>query len=91
MRSKGRPASVSNTAGTFVCNYSMYCLLYYIDQRYLRTRGGSIHVPYVTNQVTEKADTPSMSLADIVTALEAAAEAIVTTTEDIWAVGGETH
>ena len=32
-----------------------------------------------------------MSLTAIVTALEAAGESIVTTPEDIWDVGGETH
>ena len=88
---QGLPSSLSNTAGTFVCNHIMYNALYYIDKEFPRTKGGFIHVPYIHDQVTAKPNTPSMSIADIVTALEAAVEAIVLNDTDIKAVGGETH
>ena len=88
---KGLPSSLSNTAGTFVCNHIMYNVLYYIDKEFPDTKGGFIHVPYIHNQVTAKPNTPSMSITDIVTALEAAVEAIVLNDTDIKAVGGETH
>ena len=46
MRDAGIPAAVSYTAGTYVCNYLLYTLLYLIDKKYPNVRGGFIHVPY---------------------------------------------
>lgn len=46
----GIPASVSYTAGTYVCNNVMYDLLYMIDRKYPSIRGGFIHVPFATEQ-----------------------------------------
>lgn len=40
------PASISNTAGTFVCNHVMYGLLYNIEKSSLVKKGGFIHVPF---------------------------------------------
>lgn len=91
IKSKGLPSSLSNTAGTFVCNHIMYSLLYFIDKEFPETKGGFIHVPFIHSQVTEKPNTPSMSIADIVTALEAAVEAIVKYDTDIKVIGGKTH
>lgn len=70
------PASVSNTAGTYVCNHLMYSLLYYIDKNSLNIRGGFIHVPYIPMQVLDKKNTPYMSLEMITKALECAIIAI---------------
>ena len=85
----GIPASVSNTAGTFVCNHVMYGVLYLIDKKYPGIKGGFIHVPYIPSQVVTKPGTPSMSLVDISKGLELAIKAAVENTEDIKAVGGE--
>lgn len=46
IKKEGIPASVSNTAGTFVCNHIMYGLLYLIDKKYNNIKGGFIHVPF---------------------------------------------
>ena len=51
MNENGIPGSVSNTAGTFVCNHVMYGLLYLIDKKYPNIKGGFIHVPFIPNQV----------------------------------------
>ncbi len=91
IKAKGLPASLSNSAGTFVCNHVMYGVLYYIDKEFPGVRGGFIHVPFITNQVVTKPNMPSMALADIIEALEAAVEAIVKNEKDIQAVGGEIH
>ncbi|MEG0898584.1 MAG: pyroglutamyl-peptidase I [Oscillospiraceae bacterium] len=91
INSIGLPASVSNTAGTYVCNHVMYGVLYYIQKDFPKTRGGFIHVPYITQQAVTKKATASMALSDIVLALEAAVEAIVENDSDIKAIGGETH
>ena len=83
------PATLSNTAGTFVCNHVMYGILYMIDKKYPNIKGGFIHIPYMTSQVMDKKNTPFMSLTDIVKGLELAIEACVIYDEDIKAIGGE--
>lgn len=83
------PATVSYTAGTFVCNHVMYGILYMIDKKYPNIKGGFIHIPYMTSQVMDKKNTPFMSLHEIVKGLELAIEACVMYNEDIKAVGGE--
>ena len=50
----GIPASISNSAGTFVCNHVMYGLLYLIDRKYPNLYGGFIHVPFIPEQVVNK-------------------------------------
>lgn len=69
IRSAGLPATVSNSAGAFVCNDVLYTLLH----RYAGTdvKVGFIHVPYLPEQ-----GTPSLPLQDTVKALIAAIEAI---------------
>ncbi len=89
MKEKGIPASVSNTAGTFVCNHLMYGLMYLIDSKYPNTRGGFIHVPFATEQVLDKPTSPSLSIQQIADGLEASIEAIIENEEDIKVVGGE--
>ncbi|MGG5461992.1 pyroglutamyl-peptidase I [Clostridium sp. B9] len=84
----GIPASVSNTAGTFVCNHVMYGVLYLVNKKYENIRAGFIHVPYIPNQVLNKPNTPSMSINDIAKGLELSIKAIVLNSEDIKAVGG---
>jgi len=69
---QGIPATVSNSAGTYVCNHVMFGLMDLIAQKYPQKRGGFIHVPYVPEQVVSQANMPSMSLNDIVTAIEIA-------------------
>ncbi|MCG8540778.1 MAG: pyroglutamyl-peptidase I [Clostridia bacterium] len=85
------PASVSNTAGTFVCNHIMYGLLYLIDKKYPNIRGGFIHVPFFPEQVLEKRNLPSMSIQQIVRGLTCAIEAIISNKEDIKMVGGKIY
>jgi pyroglutamyl-peptidase len=78
IRKRGIPASVSYTAGSYVCNYIMYCVLYSIAKRHPAMKGGFMHVPFMTSQGVDKPNnTPTMSLSDIATAIEAAVEAIV--------------
>lgn len=93
IRDAGLPASVSNTAGTFVCNHIMYQILYLINQGYPDIKGGFMHIPYMMEQVVDKPDTPAMSLSDISRGIEAALKAIVAYhgKEDLQALGGQTH
>ena len=88
----GLPATVSNTAGTFVCNHLMYQALYLADKKFPHMRAGFMHIPYLTEQVLNKPNTASMCLTDIVRGIEAAIVAIVDYKDkDIKLVGGTTH
>ena len=92
IKSEGLPATVSNTAGTFVCNHLMYQALYLADKKFPHMRAGFMHIPYMTEQVLNKPNTASMCLTDIVRGIEAAIRAIVDYKDkDLKLVGGTTH
>ena len=92
IKEEGLPATVSNTAGTFVCNHLMYQSLYLADKKFPNMRAGFMHIPYMTEQVVNKSNTASMNLTDIVRGIEAAIGAIVDYKDkDIKLVGGTTH
>ena len=65
IRNVGIPASVSNTAGTFVCNDVLYTLLHHYAET--DTRVGFIHVPNIP-----ESGTPSLPIEQHVSALAAA-------------------
>ena len=89
IRKEGLPASLSNSAGTFVCNHLMYGVLYILNKQFKGTKGGFIHVPFIAEQVTNKPDKPYMELMDIVRGLEAAIRAVAANEKDIKVVGGK--
>ncbi|NLU70122.1 pyroglutamyl-peptidase I [Streptomyces sp. HNM0574] len=89
-RAAGVPASVSQTAGTFVCNHVFYGLAHLAATEHPGLRGGFVHVPYAPQQVTERGE-PSMSVADMATGLRAVLRAALGTTTDIRATGGALH
>ena len=92
VKEEGLPATVSNTAGTFVCNHLMYQALYLADKKFPHMRAGFMHIPYMTEQVINKPNTASMNLTDIVRGIQAAIGAIVDYKDkDIKLVGGATH
>lgn len=91
IREAGLPSSLSNTAGTFVCNHIMYGVLHHLATACPDVRGGFIHVPFIPEQVVTKPSTPAMSLADITRALGAAIGAIATHDDDIALAAGATH
>ena len=92
IKEEGLPATVSNTAGTFVCNHLMYQSLYLADKKFPNMRAGFMHIPYMTEQVVNRPNTASMNLTDIVRGIEAAIGAIVDYKDkDIKLVGGTTH
>ena len=92
IRAQGIPSSVSNSAGTFVCNHLMYGVLYTLAKKYPGVRGGFMHVPFVPSQVVDRpAPAPSMALGDIARGIEAAIGAIEANDTDIAAVMGATH
>ncbi|MEI3598027.1 MULTISPECIES: pyroglutamyl-peptidase I [unclassified Oceanobacillus] len=93
MKNAGVPASISNTAGTFVCNHIMYQTLYLTHTEFPNAKAGFMHIPFLTDQVIDRPETASMSLDDLVKGISAAIEAIVEFDgkEDVKTVGGATH
>ncbi|MGL4388084.1 MAG: pyroglutamyl-peptidase I [Brevinema sp.] len=90
VRNQGIPASVSYTAGTFVCNHIFYSLLYHINKKNIPVQaGGFIHVPYLPTQVITKPNQAYMSEAMIVEALIATIRALGTGMDDISLVTGK--
>lgn len=90
MREKGIPASVSQTAGTFVCNHVMYGLLHKIGEN-AEMKGGFIHIPYLPEQAAAHAGAPSMAAQTVKEALEIAITVALRQDCDINVVGGATH
>lgn len=76
IKNAGIPASISNSAGTYVCNHLMYSVLNYIYKSNLNIKAGFIHVPYTTAQVIAKPQSASMSMENIKTAIESAILAV---------------
>lgn len=76
MRAKNIPASVSYSAGTYVCNTVMYTALEMAKTNYPNMKCGFIHVPYIPEQVLDK-NSPSMTLDMIVEAIKIAIKEII--------------
>ena len=92
IKEEGLPASVSNTAGTFVCNHLMYQVLYLVEKEFPTIKAGFMHIPYMMEQVIDKPNTPAMDLVDIVRGIEAAIRATIEYGDkDLKLVGGEIH
>jgi len=87
------PASISNTAGTFICNHVCYGVAHLAAARTAAgkpMKSGFIHIPFLPEQVIGKpALTPSMSLETIVSGITHALEAIVKHGSDIKVSGGK--
>lgn len=65
----GIPAQISYSAGTYVCNATLYQLMHQITVQQLHCRGGFIHIPYAPAQVCDKPGQPSMAIETVVSAL----------------------
>ncbi|WFR67786.1 pyroglutamyl-peptidase I [Curtobacterium flaccumfaciens] len=83
VRAAGVPASVSNTAGTFTCNQVFYELMSFAGRDGFRA--GFVHVPATPDLA---ADGPTLTLDEIVTALDAVVHASLDPAPDIAEQGG---
>lgn len=90
IRAAGLPCRQSGSAGTYLCNATLYTVLHHCAARHPDTRAGFIHLPYLPAQVAEmldqiahegvleqhqRADLASMHLDDMVGALRTGLEA----------------
>ena len=88
LRAAGIPATVSHTAGTFVCNQVFYSLQHSLAGSTVRS--GFMHVPLLTEQVALAASAQSsMSLDTLVKALRVAVWAALNTLHDVRETGGQ--
>ena len=83
MKEAGAPASLSNTAGTFVCNHVAYGVAYLAKKYFPGTRTGFLHIPYLPQQAATKRGAPSMALETMKIGTIAAIRAIIAHEEDL--------
>lgn len=91
IKAENIPASISYSAGTFICNHVMYGVLHYGATEFKGLKSGFIHIPFLPQQVVDKRNMPSMDLDTLVKGLTAAIQAIIKNDQDIKVVGGVTH
>jgi pyroglutamyl-peptidase len=82
VRSAGIPCSLSNTAGTFVCNHVFYGLMHELYKEGNKRRGGFIHIPYLPQQAAGLVGQPSMSLELVIRGMKKAIETALLQTRD---------
>lgn len=83
LRKAGIPSSISNTAGTFVCNHVFYGVRHLIETEFKDKKSGFIHIPYLPEQVIEKKDVPSMGIETLLKGITIAINTIFEYEEDI--------
>ena len=73
LTAEGIPAYVSNSAGTYLCNQTMYATLHAVRDHPRPPRAGLIHVPLLPAMVAASGqDAPSMDFAVMLRGLEVA-------------------
>ncbi len=70
------PAVISNTAGTYICNNTLYGVLHYIQQHQLPIKAGFVHIPATPEMVIDKPDIPSLPFEQLKKALHIIIETI---------------
>jgi pyroglutamyl-peptidase len=77
VQNAGVPADLSLTAGTYLCNAILYCLLHHLAGQGSRIPAGFIHLPMLPQQAAASTNNlPSMSLETILTGIKAAIDVI---------------
>jgi pyroglutamyl-peptidase len=77
MTTEGIPAYISNTAGTFLCNQTLYATLHEIAMRERRAAAGFIHLPLLPAMVAASGlDQPSMDLPLMLRGVETAVRVV---------------
>jgi pyroglutamyl-peptidase len=90
LRTAGLPASVSQTAGTFVCNHVFYGLMHALAGR-SDVKAGFIHIPYLPEQAARHPGAASMSLEQMKEGLRVAIRTALAVDRDAAVAAGATH
>lgn len=86
LRAAGIPASVSQTAGTFVCNHVFYGLQHRLAGSAVRS--GFMHIPPLPEQAARFPGQPSLPLSTLVEGTRLALSLALRTQEDVREQGG---
>ena len=81
LRQAGHPASLSHSAGTFVCNHVFYGLQHLLAGQG-SVRSGFMHLPYLPEQAERHAGAPGLALDTMVHGVAAALAAALVTVKD---------
>jgi pyroglutamyl-peptidase len=90
LRAAGLPASVSQTAGTFVCNHVFYGLMHALAGRD-DVKAGFIHIPYLPEQAARHPGAASMSLAQMTEGIRISVLTALASSRDLATSGGSLH
>ena len=87
----GIAASVSNTAGTFVCNHIFYAVMDRLAKGAAApgARGGFIHIPPLPDQHGKRPDIAGIDLQTQIAGIRIALEVAMTTTQDLRVTAGQ--
>jgi pyroglutamyl-peptidase len=88
LQATGVPACISYTAGTYVCNATLYNLMDWIHRHRPACRGGFVHIPYAPEQVLDKPQQPSMALSLVASGLCSIIRSCLRHQQDISTVAG---
>jgi len=93
LRAAGLPASVSQSAGTFVCNHVFYGLMHLAAQRAPTStlRAGFIHIPFLPQQAASRSGAPSMAAEQVIEGLRIAVRTTLSVVTDVVVREGALH
>lgn len=83
MREAGIPTSLSLSAGSYVCNHTMFGLLHYLHLTQRSCLAGFIHIPYLPEQGVFHRNMPTMSLEILMKGIDIAIQTALSTERDI--------
>jgi pyroglutamyl-peptidase len=91
LRALGIPATLSQSAGLYVCNQVFFALAHLVATRHPGVRAGFIHLPWLPEQAARHHGQASMALETMVAGVRAALECAIATRQDLRIAGGDTH
>ncbi|MCR6111451.1 pyroglutamyl-peptidase I [Bacillus sp. A301a_S52] len=62
LKEQSIPTYISNSAGTYICNTTLYSLLYTIKLKKMNTQAGFIHVPATPDMAVNNPTLPTMAI-----------------------------
>lgn len=78
LQAAGIPAAISNTAGTYICNNTMYAVLDHLRRAGRNVPAGFLHFPASTEMAVGDPRLPSLPMATMERALQVAIDTVVT-------------
>lgn len=91
LRDAGIPASISHSAGTYVCNQVFFLTASQLAKSSQRGRGGFIHVPWLPEQAANHSGQPSMALQTMTAGVRLAIRTSLANHADVAVAAGTTH